>query len=778
MQDITQTIAEELSVRQAQVQAAVALMDEGATVPFISRYRKEATDGLDDTQLRRLEERLVYLRELQQRKQTVLKSIDEQGKLDKALEQAIMHADTKVALEDLYRPYMPKRRSKATLAREAGLAPFAEALLKDPSLDPRQIAQKYINPDKGIADADAALAGARSIVIELIAEHAGIVAELRDYGWQQGFLHAKVVKGKDNEGSKFADYFDYREAFKKIPSHRSLALFRGAKTGVLQIPLVFDDDEADIQNGEKVIAKHMGIAQMGRPADPWLWQTVQLAWRAKMRIYLETELKRVLREQAEAEAIKVFAHNLHDLLLSAPAGAQVTMGLDPGIRTGVKVAVVSETGKLLDTATIYPFEPKKQWQQSLDILTALVKKHGITLVAIGNGTASRETDKLAGELLQQLKSDNAKLVKVMVSEAGASVYSASAVAAKEFPGLDVSLRGAVSIARRLQDPLAELVKIEPKSIGVGQYQHDVNQNHLGKSLETVVEDCVNAVGVDVNTASPQLLKHVAGLNASIAENIVMYRDEHGRFPSRKKILEVPRLGPKAYEQAAGFLRIRDGNNPLDASAVHPEAYPVVERIMAQTGADITELIGNQDKLRMLNAGQFVDERFGEPTVRDIITELEKPGRDPRPTFQTATFKEDVHEVKDLQPGMSLQGMVSNVTKFGCFVDVGVHQDGLVHISELADEFVKDPRTIVKAGDVVQVKVLEVDANRKRISLTMRKNAGAKPGAHGPSQKSDNSAAKTKPKSSKSTNPKQRARKPETETAMAAAFANLRVVKKK
>jgi len=592
MQDITQTIAEELSVRQAQVQAAVALMDEGATVPFISRYRKEATDGLDDTQLRRLEERLVYLRELQQRKQTVLKSIDEQGKLDKALEQAIMHADTKVALEDLYRPYMPKRRSKATLAREAGLAPFAEALLKDPSLDPRQIAQKYINPDKGIADADAALAGARSIVIELIAEHAGIVAELRDYGWQQGFLHAKVVKGKDNEGSKFADYFDYREAFKKIPSHRSLALFRGAKTGVLQIPLVFDDDEADIQNGEKVIAKHMGIAQMGRPADPWLWQTVQLAWRAKMRIYLETELKRVLREQAEAEAIKVFAHNLHDLLLSAPAGAQVTMGLDPGIRTGVKVAVVSETGKLLDTATIYPFEPKKQWQQSLDILTALVKKHGITLVAIGNGTASRETDKLAGELLQQLKSDNAKLVKVMVSEAGASVYSASAVAAKEFPGLDVSLRGAVSIARRLQDPLAELVKIEPKSIGVGQYQHDVNQNHLGKSLETVVEDCVNAVGVDVNTASPQLLKHVAGLNASIAENIVMYRDEHGRFPSRKKILEVPRLGPKAYEQAAGFLRIRDGNNPLDASAVHPEAYPVVERIMAQTGADITELIGN------------------------------------------------------------------------------------------------------------------------------------------------------------------------------------------
>lgn len=721
--NIAQRIAEELGVRPAQVAAAVALLDEGATVPFIARYRKEVTDSLDDTQLRNLEERLGYLRELEERRTTVIASIEEQGKLTPELKAALLAADTKTRLEDLYRPYMKKRRTKAQIAREAGLEPLAKGLLADPTQLPEQAAAAYVDPDKGVADVAAALEGARQILMEEFAEDAELVGRLRSHLWDNARLVSKVVEGKEEAGAKFADYFDYAEPLEAIPSHRALALFRGRKEGVLNLALVLPADAvegrkpSDPSEAERLIAGHYGLRDQGRPADRWLLETVRWAWRVKVLTHLETDLKGQLRDAAEEEAIRVFAHNLKDLLLAAPAGPRATMGLDPGLRTGIKVAVVDATGKLLDTATLYPHAPRNQWDQSIAALAVLAARHNVELIAIGNGTASRETDKLAGELIKRYPP--LRLTKVTVSEAGASVYSASELAANEFPDLDVSLRGAVSIARRLQDPLAELVKIEPKSIGVGQYQHDVSQVKLARSLDAVVEDCVNAVGVDVNTASAQLLAQVAGLSATLAGNIVAYRNEHGAFRDRRHLLKVSRLGEKAFEQAAGFLRIMSGGNPLDASAVHPEAYPVVERISQATGRDVARLIGDGEFLRGLKPANFTDERFGEPTVRDILAELEKPGRDPRPQFRTATFQEGVEDLKDLNPGMILEGTVTNVTNFGAFVDIGVHQDGLVHISALSEKFVKDPREVVKAGDVVKVKVLEVDIKRRRIALTMR-----------------------------------------------------------
>ena len=727
--NISQQIASELQVLPAQVLAAVKLLDEGATVPFIARYRKEVTGGLDDTQLRNLQERLVYLRELEDRRQTVLKSIDEQEKLTPELKAAILAADTKQRLEDLYRPYMPKRRTKGQIAREAGLEPLAKALLADPGLDPETEALPYIDKDKEVPDAKAALDGARQILMEDFADDAELSGKLREFLWVNAKLQSKVVLGKAQDGNKFSDYFDAAESIASLPSHRALALFRGRTEGVLQLNLVLDEgDELNKSANESTscelsVAKHFGIVNQGRPGDKWLADTARWAWRVKMFTRLDTELKMKLREAAEAEAIKVFSTNLHDLLMAAPAGARVTMGLDPGFRTGVKVAVVDNTGKMVDTATIYPHEPQRQWDQALLTLAALVMKHKVELIAIGNGTASRETDKLAADLIKAYP--QAKLTKIVVSEAGASVYSASQLAADEFPNLDVSLRGAVSIARRLQDPLAELVKIDPKSIGVGQYQHDVNQSQLMRSLEGVVEDCVNGVGVDVNMASPALLSQISGLNKTLAKNIVDYRDANGAFKSRKQLLDVPRLGAKAYEQAAGFLRITSGENPLDASAVHPEAYPVVERIIDTTGKDIRSLIGDSAFLKKLDPKKFTDETFGEPTVRDILAELDKPGRDPRPEFKTAEFKDGVEKVSHLKPDMILEGVVTNVTNFGAFVDIGVHQDGLVHISALADNFVKDPRSVVKAGDVVKVKVLEVDIPRNRISLTMRMNDSAR-----------------------------------------------------
>lgn len=720
---IAARIAQELGVKENQVAAAVALLDEGSTVPFIARYRKEATGGLDDTQLRTLQERLAYLRELDERREVVLRSISEQGKLTEELRKAIVEADTKTRLEDLYRPFMPKRRSKAQTAREAGLEPLALGLLDDPSQDPQQAAEAFVSADKGVSDAVAALEGARHILIELFADDPQLTGELREHLWDKAKLQSKVVPDKAAQGAKFADYFDAAEAVNRIPSHRVLALLRGRTEGVLELGLVLDEaGTANVPASESVecvqrVARRFGLADRGRPADKWLLDTARLAWRGRISTRLDTDLKQRLREAAEGEAIQVFARNLHDLLMAAPAGPRATMGLDPGFRTGVKVAVVDATGKLLDTATIYPHEPKKQWDASIALLAQLCAKHNVDLISIGNGTASRETDRLVGDLLQRHREIRAQ--KVMVSEAGASVYSASALAAEEFPNLDVSLRGAVSIARRLQDPLAELVKIEPKSIGVGQYQHDVNQVQLAHSLDAVVEDCVNAVGVDVNTASVPLLARIAGLNSTLARNIVAYRDSHGTFSDRQQLKEVPRLGAKAFEQAAGFLRVANGANPLDASAVHPEAYPVVQRIVASTGRDIRQLIGDRDFLRSVDPAKFTDEHFGEPTVRDILKELEKPGRDPRPEFRTASFKEGVEELSHLQPGMLLEGVVTNVTNFGAFVDIGVHQDGLVHISALADRFVADPRSVVKAGQIVKVKVLEVDAARKRISLTMR-----------------------------------------------------------
>ena len=718
---INQRIAEELGVRVAQVSAAVQLLDDGATVPFISRYRKEATGGLDDTQLRNLEERLRYLRELEERREAILGSIAEQGKLTPELEAALLGAETKVVLEDLYLPYKPKRRTKAQIAREAGLEPLALALLDDSSLDPEQAAAPYVCADKGVPDIKSALDGARNILMEKFAEDGELLGELRDYLWREGFLKSGLVEGKAEEGAKFADYFDYQEPIRSIPSHRALAMLRGRNEGVLHLSLQAGKEEQDSLNVthpcEVAVARRFGISDRGRPADRWLLAAVRFAWKVKLSLHLETELVTRMRESAEAEAIKVFARNLHDLLLAAPAGHRAVIGLDPGLRTGVKVAVVDETGKMLETATIYPHAPRNDWDRSIAVLAALAQKHGAALVSIGNGTASRETDRLAAELIK--RHPELKLQKVVVSEAGASVYSASEFAANEFPELDVTLRGAVSIARRLQDPLAELVKIDPKAIGVGQYQHDVNQSELARSLDAVVEDCVNAVGVDVNTASELLLERVSGLSWSLARNIVEFRNQNGAFKRRADLKQVPRLGEKAFEQAAGFLRIVKGDNPLDASGVHPEAYPVVQRILDASGRALRQVIGDSAFLKTLDPRKFTDEQFGLPTVTDILKELEKPGRDPRPEFKAAVFKEGVEDIRDLQPGMLLEGVVTNVTNFGAFVDIGVHQDGLVHISALADKFVKDPHAVVKAGDVVKVKVLEVDEKRRRIALTMR-----------------------------------------------------------
>ncbi|HEY6898745.1 MAG TPA: Tex family protein [Rhodocyclaceae bacterium] len=726
---IEHRIAEELGVRPQQVAAAVQLLDEGATVPFISRYRKEATDGLDDTQLRNLEERLTYLRELEERRGAILASIEEQGKLTPELKNEVENAETKQRLEDLYLPYKQKRRTKAQIAREAGLEPLADALFADPMLVPETEAAKYVNtatepPEKHVPDVKAALDGARQILMERFAEDATLLEKLRRYLNDNGQLVSAVVEGKENDQnadvSKFRDWFDFREPIAAIPSHRALAMFRGRNEGVLRLALKTEPELADPPSSspcETMVARHFGISNEGRPADKWLSETARWAWMVKLSLHLELELMNQLRERAEEEAIHVFARNLNDLLLAAPAGPRATLGLDPGIRTGCKVAVVDKTGKVLDTTTIYPHEPRRDWEGSLHTLAVLCKKHGVDLIAIGNGTASRETDKLAAELIKGLP--EMRMTKVVVSEAGASVYSASELAAKEFPDLDVSLRGAVSIARRLQDPLAELVKIDPKSIGVGQYQHDLNQAKLARSLDAVVEDCVNSVGVDVNTASVPLLTRISGLNSTLAGNIVAFRDQHGAFKSRAQLKEVPRLGDKTFEQAAGFLRVMNGDNPLDASAVHPEAYPVVERILADIKKGMKEVVGDSRTVKALNPAKYTDDKFGLPTVQDILKELEKPGRDPRPEFKTATFKEGVEDLKDLQPGMLLEGTITNVTNFGAFVDIGVHQDGLVHISALADKFVKDPHSVVKAGDVVKVKVLEVDVARKRIALTMR-----------------------------------------------------------
>ncbi|MDC7714694.1 Tex family protein [Vogesella sp. LYT5W] len=720
LKSIASRLATELAVREAQVTATINLIDEGATVPFIARYRKEVTGGLDDTQLRQLAERLTYLRELDDRRATILKSIAEQDKLTSQLESALYAADNKTLLEDLYLPYKPKRRTKAQIAREAGLEPLADSLLADPTQVPEALAAGYVDADKGVADAKAALDGARAILIERFAEDAALLGRLRDKLWNEGELAAVVIAGKEQEGAKFADYFAHREPLKTTPSHRALALLRGRNEGILSVALKYQPDETPITQRsayEELIAAQFGIKDAGRAADKWLLDGVRLCWRAKIFLSLELELVSKLKDAADAEAIKVFAANLHDLLLAAPAGPRATIGLDPGLRTGVKVAVVDNTGKLLDTSTIYPHEPRRDWDRSIATLAALCTRHKVDLIAIGNGTASRETDKLAQDVIKAFPQLN--LTKIVVSEAGASVYSASELAAREFPELDVSLRGAVSIARRLQDPLAELVKIDPKSIGVGQYQHDVNQSQLAKSLDAVVEDCVNAVGVDVNMASVPLLARISGLNSTLAANIVAHRDANGAFKTRRELLKVSRLGEKTFEQAAGFLRISNGDNPLDASSVHPEAYPVVEQIVSKTGRAVKQIVGDSVFIKSLRASDYTDERFGLPTVMDILKELDKPGRDPRPEFKTATFQDGVEDIKDLQPGMVLEGVVTNVANFGAFVDIGVHQDGLVHISALSSKFIDDPRKVVKAGDVVKVKVLEVEVPRKRIALTMR-----------------------------------------------------------
>jgi uncharacterized protein len=713
--NINEKIAQELNVKIAQVQAAIELLDGGATVPFISRYRKEVTGGLSDTDLRHLEERLGYLRELEDRRQTILKSIREQEKLTPELEKNILAADNKATLEDLYLPYKPKRRTKAQIAKEAGLEPLAMQLLNDPSLTPAILAETFINAEKGVNTGAEALEGARQILMELIAENAELVGQLRQEVWNQGILKSEVVKGKEVEGNKFTDYFTYQESIKKIPSHRALALLRGQRESFLQINLTLEDSVTEFC--QQLICQAFHIQNKQRPADAWLIETATWTWRIKLFLKLELELMMRVREQADEEAINVFANNLRHLLMAAPAGSWITLGLDPGFRTGVKVVVIDGTGKLLAHTVIFPHAPQNQWDESIAVLAKLCVHFKITLVSIGNGTASRETDKLALELNK--RHPELKLRSLVVSEAGASVYSASALAAAEFPELDVSYRGAVSIARRLQDPLAELVKIDPKSIGVGQYQHDVNQVKLSRSLQAVMEDCVNAVGVDVNTASVPLLACVAGINESVAKNIVSYRNDHGAFNNRKQLTKVPRLGDKAFEQAAGFLRIINGDNPLDASAVHPEAYEVVEKILSDQKTNIAELMGNTRVLRSVNAAQYTSENFGLPTITDIIHELEKPGRDPRPEFKTAVFKEGIETLKDLQIGMILEGVITNVANFGAFVDIGVHQDGLVHISLLADHFIKDPHEVVKVGDIVKVKVIEVDILRKRIQLSMR-----------------------------------------------------------
>jgi protein Tex len=756
--DVIQRIAEELSVNIKQVQAAVQLLDEGSTVPFIARYRKEVTGGLDDTQLRNLEERLGYLRELNNRRDSILTSISSQDKLTPELEAAIISADTKTLLEDLYLPYKPKRRTKAQMAREAGLEPLADAILADRTIIPEQIAASYINAELGVADAAAALEGARQIIMERLSENAELLANLRGHVWQKGLIHATVMTGKAQEGIKFTDYFDYKEAINKIPSHRALALFRGRNENILSLSLLPEQDE---QVGHdyctQLVAKRLFIADTRKPADAWLAETARYAWKIKLFSRIDLDLKLRLREAAELEAIKVFSSNLKDLLLAAPAGAKATMGLDPGIRTGVKIAIVDATGKLLATDTIYPHQPKNQWDQSIATLSRLIQQHNVALVSIGNGTASRETDQLVADVMKLHKDLNFR--KITVSEAGASVYSASELAAKEFPNLDVSLRGAVSIARRLQDPLAELVKIDPKAIGVGQYQHDVSQAQLARSLDNVVEDCVNAVGVDVNTASVALLKQVSGLSATLSENIVAFRNENGAFYDRKQLKKVPRLGDKAYEQAAGFLRIMNGTNPLDASAVHPEAYPVVEAIIKDTGKSVRDLIGQSQILRNLNPASYTNENFGLPTVTDILKELEKPGRDPRPEFKSVEFKSGIEKITDLEAGMRLNGVVTNVANFGAFVDIGVHQDGLVHISHLSDTFVKDPRNAVKTGDFVSVRVLEVDVARQRISLSMKSEIAPEKRKPNPEQKAQKTVHK----------PKQQVQ-PQAQNLMANAFA--------
>ncbi|WP_394127366.1 Tex family protein [Vibrio hepatarius] len=732
-QAICNLIAQELNVRSEQVIAAVNLIDDGNTVPFIARYRKEVTGGLDDTQLRNLDSRLAYLRELNERRQTILKSIQEQGKLTSELEAEINQADSKTRLEDLYLPYKPKRRTKGQIAIEAGLEPLADKLWNEPQTEPESEAANYLDADKGIADTKAALDGARAIVMERIAEDANLLEKIRHHLNRSAELVARVVDGKQQEGEKFKDYFEHNEAISKVPSHRALAMLRGRNEGFLTLAMNADPEQEEGARQsycETIISDHYGISLSSAPADGWRKQVISWAWRIKVSMHMETELMGAMKERAEIEAIEVFATNLKDLLMAAPAGPRATLGLDPGLRTGSKIAVVDSTGKVLATETIYPHPPQKQYDKSAQIVDALVRKYNVDLIAIGNGTASRETDSFVADLI---KRGNLKVQKIMVSEAGASVYSASELAAKEFPNLDVSLRGAVSIARRLQDPLAELVKIDPKSIGVGQYQHDVSQSMLAKRLDAVVEDCVNAVGVDVNTASPALLTRVAGLSSTIAQNIVDYRDENGRFEARTTLKKVARLGPKAFEQCAGFLRIMDGKNPLDASSVHPEAYPVVKAIAEKNHKDVKALIGDTQFLRGLHAVDYTDESFGVPTVTDIIKELDKPGRDPRPEFKTATFADGVNSVSDLEPGMVLEGVVSNVANFGAFVDIGVHQDGLVHISALTDRYVSDPREVVKAGDIVKVKVMEVDVQRKRIGLSMRLND--EPGQDNRSQRS-------------------------------------------
>ena len=761
-QQISQLIAQELNVRDSQILAAIQLLDDGNTIPFIARYRKEATGGLDDTQLRHFETRLIYLRELEERRQTILKSIEEQGKLTDELRDKIQATQSKTELEDLYLPFKPKRRTKGQIAIEAGLEPLADLLWNEPKTSPESTALDYVNAEKGVADVKAALDGARYILMERFAEDAGLLAKVRDYLSKNALIVSKVIEGKEAEGAKFQDYFDHQELLKNVPSHRALAMFRGRNEGILQLSLNADPEaeEGSRQSYcEEIIRDYLGVRFTGQPADKWREQVIAWTWKIKVALHLETELMATLREKAEDEAIDVFARNLTALLMAAPAGAKNTMGLDPGLRTGVKVAVVDSTGKLLATDTIYPHTG--QMERAMLSIFQLIKQHNVELIAIGNGTASRETERFAKDVIKEIKEN--KPQTVVVSEAGASVYSASELAAQEFPDLDVSLRGAVSIARRLQDPLAELVKIEPKAIGVGQYQHDVNQSQLARKLDAVVEDCVNAVGVDLNTASVPLLARVAGMTKTIAQNIVAYRDENGRFDSREQLKKVPRLGPKAFEQCAGFMRIAAGNNPLDASGVHPEAYPVVEKILQATEQSIQDLMGNAGLVRQLDAKQFTDEQFGLPTVQDIFKELEKPGRDPRGEFKTATFAEGVEEITDLKAGMILEGTVTNVTNFGAFVDIGVHQDGLVHISSLSDKFVEDPHQVVKTGDVVKVKVLEVDVARRRIALTMRLDESA--------VKNDGKSDRTLSAKSRSDNARQDRSNPRADNAMGNAFAD-------
>ena len=777
MEKILLQIAAELKVRPAQVNAAVELLDGGATVPFIARYRKEATDGLDDTQLRDLEARLGYLRELEERRAAVLKSIEEQGKLTPELRAAIETVPTKQELEDLYLPYKPKRRTKGMIAREAGLEPLADKLFADPSLDPMAEAGAFINADGGFADAFAVLDGVRDILSERWAEDAALVGKLREWLWEEGLFKAKLMDGKDENNpdvAKFRDYFDYDEPIRTVPSHRALAVFRGRTQEILDAKLVLDEEVVPGQPSlaEGRIARHLGWSHAKRPADDLIRKTVSWTWKVKLSLSLERDLFARLREEAEKVAIKVFAENLRDLLLAAPAGKRVVMGLDPGIRTGVKVAVVSDTGKVLDTSTVYPHEPRKDWEGSIHTLGRLCATHGVNLIAIGNGTASRETDKLAADLIKRIQqlAPGTHIEKVVVSEAGASVYSASEFASKELPDLDVSLRGAVSIARRLQDPLAELVKIDPKSIGVGQYQHDVNQSELARTLDAVVEDCVNSVGVDLNTASAPLLARVSGLSNAVAASIVRWRDANGAFKNRQQLTQVSGLGAKTFEQAAGFLRIRDGDNPLDMSGVHPETYPVVEKMMAATAKPITEIMGRSDVLKSLKPEAFADEKFGAITVKDIIAELEKPGRDPRPDFKVARFNDGVEDIKDLQPGMVLEGTVSNVAQFGAFVDLGVHQDGLVHVSQLSNKFVNDAREVVKTGDIVKVKVLEVDLARNRISLTMKLDTAAPAKGQG-GAKGDN-GFRPAGRQERYNAPRGGASAPAPQGAMAAAFAKL------